>query len=160
MHGAGARNACFLRGLVVRVPGAAVLAAHLPDRVTVRIERERLLEELAARPRIGVGPDAVEPLEGELARNLRVVGDQRVVRRRHHRELELEAFRILEAKAPLVAVDRDALAGEAVVPELNRILGGDAEDDPVDHPAAGSAGPRLWVLEERQVAAGAALFVR
>src|SRR5206468_1605805 len=50
MHRPGAGNTRLVRRLVVRVPGAALVTAHLPDRVAVRIEREDLLEEIAARP--------------------------------------------------------------------------------------------------------------
>src|SRR5262249_6003408 len=79
MDGAGAWDAALGRRLVVRVPGAPPVSAHLPDRVAVGVEVQRLLEEGAARAGIGVRADAVEALQCELVRYLRMVGDQRLV---------------------------------------------------------------------------------
>src|SRR6266550_5702510 len=157
---AGALDAELLRGLVVGVPRAALVAADFPDRVAVRVERERLLEEGAARAWIGVRAHAVEALECELARDLGMVRDKRLVTRLDDGELEVEALRVGEAEAALAAVDRDPFAGQAIVPELDRVLGRDPEDDPVHHAAAGTAGTGVRVLEEGEVAAGAALLVR
>ena len=156
---AGAGDAQLQRRLVVRVPGAALAAADLPDRIAVRIEREHLLEERAARARVGVCAHAVEALQRELARDLRMVGDQRLVGRRDDGKLEVEAFGIAEAQAAFAAVDVDAFGREPVLPELDRVLRGDAEDDAMHHAAAGPPRARVWVLKEGEVAAGAPLLV-
>jgi hypothetical protein len=95
----------------------------------------------------------------ELVRDLRMVGDQRVVGRLDDRELEVEALRIAEVEPALAAFDVDAFSGQPIVPELDRILGGNAEDDPVHHAAAGASRAGVRVLEEGQIAAGAALLV-
>ena len=159
VDGAGAGDAGFLRRLVVRVPGAALRAADLPHGIAVRVERERLLEKLSARARIRVRAHAVEALQGKLARYLRMSGDERLVVCLDDRELQCKSLRIGEAEVAFVALELDPLSGQTVVPELDRVLGGDAEDDPVHHPAAGSALGGVRVLEEREIAAGAALLV-
>jgi hypothetical protein len=160
MDTAGAGDARLGRRVVVRVPRAALLAAYLPHGVAVRVEVEGLLEEGPARAGIGVRAHAVEALERELAGDLRMVGDQRLIGGLHDGELEVEPLGVAEAQASLVAVEVDALRGQPVVPELDRVLGGDAEDDAVDHPAAGAAGMGVRVLEEGQVAACVPLLVR
>src|SRR5207302_8082953 len=66
VHGPGPGAARLRRRLVVRVPGAAFVTPDLPDGVAVRVEDERLLEEGAARARVGVGAHAVEALEREV----------------------------------------------------------------------------------------------
>ena len=57
------------------------------------------------------------------------------------------------------ALGRDALGAEALRPEVERLLRGDAPDDAVDHAGARAARDRARVLEERQVDARAALLV-
>src|SRR5262245_59054654 len=70
VDGPGAGHARLVRRLVVGVPATALVAAHLPDGISVWIEVQRLLEEAAARAGIGEGAHAVEPLQRELARDL------------------------------------------------------------------------------------------
>jgi len=88
-----------------------------------------------------------------------VVGDQRLVGRLDDGELEVEPLGVAEAKPALAAVDVDAFRREPVVPELDRVRRGDAEDDAVHHAAAGTSRPGMRILEEGQVAAGAPLLV-
>src|SRR5439155_1508911 len=77
VDGAGAGDALLVRG-VVRVEPAAPLTARLPGLAVPR-ELERL-EEAAAPLRVArIGVDGVEALQRVLLRNLRVVGDQRLV---------------------------------------------------------------------------------
>ena len=88
-----------------------------------------------------------------------MVGDERLVRRLDDGELETEALGIAEAEAALAPLDGDVLRGEPVVPELDRILRRDPQDDAVHHPATGPPRPCVGILEEREIAAGAALLV-
>src|SRR5678815_1636950 len=79
VDGARAGNAALLRA-VVEVEAAAMLAANLPARLSGWVELERLLEERAALFGIDrVGAHPVEALQRQLARHLRVVGDQGLV---------------------------------------------------------------------------------
>ena len=64
-----------------------------------------------------------------------------------------------EGQAAVVALRVDAMLGQPGLPEVERLLGGDAPDDQVDHPRAGAAGRGAGILEERQVHAGRALVV-
>src|SRR5205814_1930285 len=89
---------------------------------------------------------AVEALQRELTWDLRVLREERRVVRLDDRELELETFGIAEAEAAFVAFELDSLGAETVVPELDRVLRGDAEDDPVHHPAAVGAAEGALVL--------------
>src|SRR5262249_14462803 len=139
---------------------AALVPANLPDGVAVWVEAEDLFEEVAARARVGVGAHTVEALEREVARDFRMIGDERFVVRLDDGQLEVEPLRVAEAQTALAAFAVDALARQAVAPELDRILGGHSEDDAVHHAATGAAGTGLRILEEREVAAGAALLVR
>ena len=80
VNGACARYPALVAA-VVSVEAAALLAAHLPGILILRIELERPLEEGSAGLGIvGVRADALEALERELGRDLRVVGDQGLVR--------------------------------------------------------------------------------
>ena len=74
-------------------------------------------------------------------------------------ELVAHALGVGEQQPPGLALDLDALAGEALAPEVERGLGGDAMDDAGDHPGAGAAGRGAGVLEERDVGAGGAVLV-
>ncbi len=89
-----------------------------------------------------------------------MIGDQRLVARLHHGELEAEAFGIVEPQSAGLAVGHHAFAREALLPEGDRILRGDPPHDAMHHAGAGAArmGPRI--LEERQVGAGASALIR
>ena len=101
----------------------------------------------------------LEALQRVLLRDLGVAGDQRRVGGLDDRELVLHALGIGEAQPPGLPVDRDALAGEPLGPEVERRLGADAMDDRLDHPRARPARRRARVLEERDVGARRALLV-
>ena len=116
VDGAGAGDARVSGRDVVRVPGAALRAAHLPGVVALRLEGERLLEEAAARLGVGVGAHAVESLERELARDLGMVRDQRLVVGLRRRRSRGQALRVLEAEAGVGALRRDVLARRAAPP--------------------------------------------
>src|SRR5919109_735344 len=109
------------RRLVVAVQPAAPLPPGLPAAAGGG-EAERLLEQRAAALGIArVRPDAVEPVEGELGGDLRVVGDQRGVRDRADRQLVGEALRIGEAQAMAVPLALEALRGQPLGPEVERL---------------------------------------
>ena len=91
--------------------------------------------------------------------DLGVLSDERRVLVGDHRDLEGQALRILEAKAGVGALRWDVLSGEPLLPEVERLVGGDAEDDPVHHSRACAPGACVRVLEERQVAACTPLLV-
>src|SRR5205814_7255548 len=156
VDGAGAGDALPVR-VVVRVEPAAPLTARLPGLAVPR-ELERL-EEAAAPLRVArIGVDGVEALQRVLLRNLRVVGDQRLVVRLDRDQPVPQALGIGEREpASAVALARDSFVGEPVFPEVDRLRRGDAPLDGVDHPRACSSGPRARVLEEGDVAAGLAL---
>ena len=69
-------------------------------------------------------------------------------------QLEAHALRIAEAQRAF-----GALAADAVLPEVERLLGGDAEDDSVHHAGACAPLPCARVFEERDVGAWAAFVV-
>ena len=54
---------------------------------------------------------------------------------------------------------RDVLRREPLFPEVDGLVGADAEDDPVHHSGAGAPAAGVRVLEEGQVAPGASLLV-
>src|SRR3954452_3090157 len=149
-----------LLGPVEDVAGAALLAAHFPVLLAAALEAERLFEEAAALLRVvGVGADRLEPLQRVLARNLGVVRDQRLVRGSDHRELVREPFGIGEEQRAGGSLDRDPLAAQTLLPEAERLLGGNPPDDTVHHPGARAPAPRVGVLEGRDVATGLAALV-
>jgi phospholipase/carboxylesterase len=127
--------------------------------LALRLEGESLFEQAPARFGVGVGAHAVEALECELPRDLRLIRGQRRVVGLHHRDLEPEALRVLEAETGVGALRRDVLGGESLLPEGERFLGADAEDDAVHHPGPCAAAAGVWVFEEGQVASRAPLFV-
>ena len=136
---AGALDAGLGRRAVVGVGGPAALTAHLPA-VARPPEAERLLEQGLARLRLRrVRAHAVEPLERHLARNLDVLGDQRVVARLVYPELVLEALRVAEPKPAVDTLRCNVLATQAVGPEADGVRRAHSPDDPVDHPVTGAA---------------------
>ena len=80
--------------------------------------------------------------------------DERLVARVVDDELEREPLGIVEQHAAELA-----RAAGALGPEVERLLGADAEDDAVHHPVAGASGRRAGVLEEGDVGAGVAALV-
>ena len=86
-------------------------------------------------------------------------GDERGIARFHDRELEPEALGVREVHAAGHSLGRNALAAEALLPEVEGSLRGDAPGDAVDHAGAGSPSARARVLEEGDVGTGAALLV-
>jgi hypothetical protein len=126
MDGACTRESGVAGRDVVGVPRAAFAAAHLPGVVALRLEGEGLFEQASARFGIGVGAHAVEALECELPRDLRVICGQRFVVSLHGCDLEPEALRVLEAETGVGALGRDVLGGESLLPEGERFVGADA----------------------------------
>ena len=98
---------------------------------------------------------ALESLQRELARNLRMVGDQRLVGHVRDDELVPKPLRIAEATRVAVALDAEPLG-----PEVERLRRADAPDDRVHHAGAGAAGCGARVLEEGDVRARRPLLVR
>ena len=101
----------------------------------------------------------MEALERELARDLGMVGDQRRVGDVGDDELVVEALGIGEAQRVALARGLDAGGAEPLGPEVERGVGGDPPDDPVDHAVAGAPASGAAELEEGDVGAGAALLV-
>ena len=110
-----------------------------------------LLDAGVLRVRAG----ALDAEDGVLGRDLRVRGAQRRVAELGDHELEAEPVVVLEAQAALGA----GAAAEALLPEVERRLGGDAELERVDHPDAGAAACRAGELEPGQDRARRALLV-
>src|SRR5215211_8940054 len=149
VHGSGALQAAPAGRLVVAVEPAATLAAHLPFVLAARREAEGLLEKWSAALRSRrVRADAVEALERVLARDLRMLGDERLVGNVDHEEFVPQSLGVVEGEAA-VPFGLDALRAESVGPEIERIVRADAPLDRVDHPCAGAAGGRPRILEER-----------
>ena len=85
--------------------------------------------------------------------------DERFVRDVGYGQLVRQSLGVGEANAFTIARDLDALALEALRPEVERGVRRDAPVDPVHHSGAGASahGPRIF--EEREVEAGVALLV-
>src|SRR5207302_4313913 len=107
-----------------------------------------------------VGADAVESLQRELGRNLGVLGDERLVARVDGCQLASHSFEVFEANPIADALVLDPFPAESVGPEVEGVRRGDAPRDRVDHSRAGRPPRRVRILEERNVAAGAAFLVR
>ena len=156
---ARALHPALRRRRVVGVEASAPLTARLPA-VVRGLEGEPLLEQRAAALRIGaVCAHGVEALQRQLAGDLGMLGDQRLVRGVDHCQLELEALGIPEAQPVAVALGGVALAAEPLGPEVERVRGRHAPHDPVHHPVAGPAAGGLGELEEGEVGARAPLLV-
>src|SRR6185312_7739439 len=158
----GARSGdTALVGPVVEVEPAALVAANLPAGGAPRVELERLLEEAPALLGVvGVCAHAVEALQRELLRHLGAVGGQRLVVGVARDQRVPKAFRVAEGERPVrVALARDALVGEAALPEVDCLGRVNPPADGVNHPGAGLALPRAWVLEEGDVVSRCALLV-
>src|SRR6266550_462834 len=85
---------------------------------------------------------------------------ERLLLRRAGDQLETQTLRVFEAEA--IAFERGVQPGrlQAPRPELESFFGSDAKGDPVDHPRARTSAHQAWILEERQVRTGAAIFIR
>ena len=84
----------------------------------------------------------VEALERQLAGDLGMVGDQRLVGHLGDDERVLEALGVGEDEAAVRPRARGAGLVEALLPEVERLARCDAPADPVDHPRAGPAEAR------------------
>src|SRR6201746_1197666 len=134
------------------VAAAALLAAGFPG-VAVTLELERFQQGGAGVGSPAVGADRVEALQGELGRNLGVLGGQRRIGDVDDEQLVVETLRVGEDEAGPVALGIDPPGTETLLPEGQRGLGGDAPDDAVDHPRPGPARGHAGVLEEGEVGA-------
>ena len=85
--------------------------------------------------------------------------DERFVCDLRDDELVREPLRVDEAERLSVGLDLVAFGAQAVGPELERVRRPDAPDDGVHHPVPRLAGPRVRVLEERDVRARVSLLV-
>jgi len=65
-----------------------------------------------------VGADAVESLERELGRDVRMTRDERRVARRGDGELETKPLRVVEPERAVAARGRDAVGREPRLPEV------------------------------------------
>ncbi len=150
MHRAAAREAALRRRVVVDVEAAALGAACLPAGLEAELE-----EEVGALPQVGrVRTHAGEAAQRELLGDLGVLRDERLVAGAVDDELEREPLGIVQQHRA-----KSALAACALRPEVEGLLGGDAEDDAVHHSVAGSPGRGAGVLEEGDVGPGAAALV-
>src|SRR5690242_17259676 len=95
------RRVEFDRAATVGTPDVPLLIDDL-------LRSHQLLEQNSAPLRIpAVGPDAVEPLEGELRRDVSVIWDERSVRTHINGKFVLDPFGIDEEQARVVARDAD-----------------------------------------------------
>src|SRR5256885_13455111 len=85
---------------------------------------------------------------------------QRLILRRAGDQLETQTLRVFEAET--IAFDRRVQPGrrQAPRPELEGFWGSDPKGDPVDHPRARTSAHQAWILEERQIRTGTAIFIR
>ena len=89
-----------------------------------------------------------------------MLGDERLVARVDGCQLASHSFEVFEANPIADALVLDPFAAESVGPEVEGVRRGDAPRDRVDHSRAGRPPRRVRILEERNVAAGAAFLVR
>jgi hypothetical protein len=123
VRGPGSTDPALRRRGVIGVEPPATLAAGFPGTFGARLEAERVLEQVAARVRVcGVGADAVESLQGQLRRDLRMARDERSVGSVDHGELVPEPFGVLERQAPCPARDGGRFGGQALLPEIERVV--------------------------------------
>src|SRR6185503_18296047 len=150
----------LVRDRVERDPAAACVAAELPAVAVVRLGVHQALEHRRGRlwP-VAVGADALEAVQRELRRDLRMDGDERRIAALVDDELVLKALGVGEQERALTSLDGDALRLESVEPEAERLRRADPPDDTVHRPGAGFARQRPGVLEEREVGAGASDLV-
>src|SRR4051812_13724386 len=88
-----------------------------------------------------------------------MLGGERSVGSVRDHQLETEALAILELQAAPVAARRDVLRRQPLGPEVQRLLGRDAEYGRVDHAVARTATRRSRILEEGDVRPGRAVLV-
>jgi hypothetical protein len=107
-----------------------------------------------------VGANAVEAEQGVLGRDVVGARGQRRVVDVRDQQLVTQALEVGEREDAVVgALGRDALVGQARGPEVERLVGGDAPLDGVDHAVAGLAPLRPGELEEGQDRARRAALV-
>ena len=125
------------------------------------LEGKGSFEERTALLRVvRVGADSVEALQRHLLRNLRVVGDQRLVIGRAGDQRVPEALRVAKGEPSVrITLGLEALVSEPALPEADRLRRRDAPADRVHHPGARAAGTGVRVLEEGDVRAGIAVLV-
>ena len=134
---------------VVDVEAAALLAARDP----AGLEAERAQQALAALRLRRVRAHAGEAADAVLLRDVGRVRDERLLAGVVDEQLQREPLRVVEDERTVAD-----LAADALLPEVERLLGADAEGDEVHHPVARAPSRRAGVLEERDVGArGAAL---
>ncbi len=137
-------------GGVVAVEPAPRVAAHLPAGLEAEADQQLVAPLGLRRVRARTG----EAAQTVLLRDVGRVRDQRRLARVVDDQLELQPFRILEDERAA----RDN-ASDPLAPELERLLGADAERDQMHHPVAGPASRRAGVLEERDVCARRAALI-
>ena len=151
VHRAGARQAARRGRVVVDVERAALLAARLPA------GRE-------AEPRRGTSRSARSPTRRRARPRSRAARAPRGISgcsaiSGSSPESSTTSSSASPSGSWISTAAELALAARALGPEVERLLGGDAEDDAVHHPVAGAAARRARVLEEGDVGAGAAALV-
>ena len=162
VYGAGALAARARRRGVVgdrRRRGARRAAPRCRRRRPSR--RARCSSSALAALGVGaVGAHAVEALQRELGRDLRVLGAPAARRRSVDDELVAAGPRSRRSAAasPSRSVSTPS-AAEPLLPEVERVRAADAPHDAVHHAGAGAAGRRARVLEEGQLGARAAELV-
>jgi hypothetical protein len=159
VDGPGARGAALLRRLVVAQERVALVAAQRPFRAAVVAEAQRLQKRRAGVGPRRVGAHAVEAQQRVLGRHVGRAGGQRSVVGGHRVQLVAQALEVGEGQRVAVALGGDALVAQARRPEGERVGGGHAPLDGVDHPRAGVARRCAGELEEGQDRAGRAALV-
>ena len=148
MHGPGARDPALAAGLEDD-PAAALCAACLPVVGRERGEAEHAGDQRLAGGRVGhLCAHGLEPLQRVRRGHLQVGGVSGASGDGAHGELVAHPLGIGEAQHPSRPLGGDALAAEALLPEVERLLGGDPMHDRGHHPRSGVSRLRARVLEE------------
>ena len=160
MHGARPGHAALCRRRIERDRAAPPGPAQLPRGRVHAGRAEHGLEQGAAALEAGsVCAHAVEALERQLARDLRVVRDARLVRHVRHDQLVLEALGVVEPQRAVAPLGARLLARQALGPEVQRRGAAHPPLHPIHHARARAAARGAAVLEERDIRAGMSVLI-
>ncbi len=160
VEGARSRDAHLRRRVIA--PVEVALFAGQPVLTVAEVGEA---ERLGQQPAVGVkspgdvGAGALDAEDGVIGRHLRVLGAQRRVAVVCDHELQAEPVVVSEAQRPLGPLALVSLRRQSAGPEVERVLGGDAELDGVDHAGSGPARPGAGELEPGQDRPGGALLI-
>ena len=150
VHSAGTRYPGASGRRVIDPAEVALLAVEAVGAVAEVGEPELLGQQAlvgADDARRGVGPRGLDPEDRMLGWDVRVLGPERRVAVIGDDEHEREAVIVVEPQPALLAHRLEPAGTQALLPERERVLGADAELDPVDHSRTGVAARRAGELE-------------